>query len=89
MNINILYLSIDLPNSRKEWEKCTKDLSGCHLLASDKLQKEIKAKVYENKPFAVPRYLLLDADGNIINGDLPRPSQFEQLISTLKKCLGK
>lgn len=89
MNVNILYLSIDLPNSRKEWEKCTNDLSGCHLLASDKLQKEIKAKVYENKPFAVPRYLLLDADGNIINGDLPRPSQFEQLISTLKKCLGK
>lgn len=88
MNVNLLYLSIDFPDRREEWERITKELNGYHLLASDELQKEIKIKVFDNNSFLIPRYLLLDVDGNIINGDMPRPSQLEQLLSTLLKCIG-
>ena len=87
-NLSILYLSIDFPDRREEWERITKELNGYHLLASDELQKEIKTKVFDNNSFLIPRYLLLDVDGNIINGDMPRPSQLEQLLSTLLKCIG-
>jgi hypothetical protein len=75
-----VYLSID--KDRKLWESriAKFNLKGYNLLASSSLQEEIGSKVYHAKKVgAIPRYLLLDPKGNIINDNLPRPSKSGQL----------
>ncbi|MEE1884289.1 TlpA family protein disulfide reductase [Pedobacter flavus] len=45
------------------------------------------AKAYQ--AFAIPRYIILDKKGNIVNSDAPRPSNPEKLIPILTRELQK
>lgn len=80
-NIDFVSLSIDDNNSHgNSWEKAKEDwktmiadkaLSGIHLLAPNGWQTEF---VRAYKIDGIPRFILIDPDGNIVNADAPRPS---------------
>lgn len=83
--INLLYLSFDDVRDKKTWQKVTEKLSGFHMIASEELMSEIKRKVYNNNHYSIPRYILLDTKGNILDIDLPRPSDKANLKSRIEK----
>ncbi len=88
-NAEILYISID--ENKKRWEKDLESLklSGYHLLASQRLLDELRKEIYGSRNITIPRYILLDKDGKILNDDLPRPSQSDELKKALESILKK
>lgn len=81
-NLTMLFISID--NHEKEWlNTIYTNLSGLHLRATEKLTEDIRDKLYKNERISIPRYILLDPEGNIVNGNLSRPSQIEYLKKEL------
>jgi len=87
-NLVAVYISID--TNRKLWEERVNkySLKGYNIMAPKSLQEDIGMKVYNsNKVGVIPRYLLLDPEGNIINDNLPRPSRSLQLKPILADAL--
>jgi len=87
-NIVPVYISID--NDKDSWRKMVNkfSLKGYNIMASKSLNEDIGMKVYNLKNVAdIPRYLLLDPEGNIINDNLPRPSRSVQLKSIFAEVL--
>lgn len=88
-NIVPVYISMDEDKSDITWRAKTKafNLNGYHLRANEKLATYINEKLYEGKGIGIPRYILLDKDGNILEKDLPRPSNIDKLKLELDKHL--
>lgn len=82
---NIVFLSISLDKDREEWAKTIveKELPGVQLLAKD--NDDVFFKEYA--VYGIPRYVLLDPEGRIINYSTPRPSD-EEAIEALFKSVG-
>jgi len=86
-NIEKIYISIDeKENSWKEAIKALR-LSGYNLLASEKLVAFIKKEIYNSNAISIPRYLLLDTGGNVLDGELSHPNDIENLQKQLDKHL--
>lgn len=69
-------------------ERCNPaNLPGLHLRATEKLTMDILDKIYKNERISIPRYVLLDPEGNVVNDNLSRPSQIEYLKKELDKAL--
>ena len=87
----MLYLSIDDSKSDKKWRNYVahRDLEGYHLRVSKTLYNDIHNKIYNGNQFFVPRYILINSKGEIIDNDMPRPSCNEILYSTFKELLSK
>lgn len=87
-DIVTVYLSIDDDKNDEIWKQKTQhfNLVGYNLRASESLKAELKKLFYENSSsMTIPRYILLDANGNILHKKLPKP----QYITTLKTELDK
>jgi len=72
-NIVFVSISIDNNNDREKWSNLVnkKELSGIQLLAD----KEWDSKfIREYNILGIPRFILIDANGNIVNAQAPRPS---------------
>lgn len=72
-NIVFISISIDNNNDREKWSNLVnkKELSGIQLLAD----KEWDSKfIKEYNIQGIPRFILIDANGNILNAQAPRPS---------------
>lgn len=85
-NIQMLYVSIDNKRSMDNWGKTVEryQLSGYHYL--------VNQDVYANldKWFkGIPRYMLFDSNGEVLNDNLPRPSKQEELFNQIRKLLPK
>jgi thiol-disulfide isomerase/thioredoxin len=85
-NIQTLYVSIDNKRSMDNWKKTVEryQLNGFHYLANQ--------EVYANldKWFkGIPRYMLFDSNGEILNDNLLRPSKQEELFNQIRKFLPK
>lgn len=80
-NIIPVYISIDEDSNATVWNEKTKafNLNGYHLRANKELVTDINEKLYEGKGIGIPRYILLDKNGNILEKNLPRPSNTEKL----------
>jgi thiol-disulfide isomerase/thioredoxin len=80
-DIHFVSISLDKPKDLKKWKKFVKDnkLTGIQLFTDNAFESKI-AKDY--KINAIPRFLLFDKEGLIINADAKRPSDPE-----LKKIL--
>jgi thiol-disulfide isomerase/thioredoxin len=80
-NIHFVSISMDKPKDLKKWKKFVKDnkLTGIQLFADNAFESKI-AKDY--KINSIPRFLLFDKAGLIIDADAKRPSDPE-----LKKIL--
>jgi len=82
---NIEFVSISTDNgrgykdrsfeaSKEGWKKMIteKEMGGIQLFAGDVWRLSEFQKVYDVK--SIPRFILIDPEGNIVNGDAPRPS---------------
>lgn len=86
-NVSKLYISVD--DKETDWKKAIEAMriSGYHVRASDRLSEYLIKEVYQSGRITVPRYILIDSTGKILNSDLPRPSSIEKLKSELNKFL--
>lgn len=86
--IKILYLSMDKDDSEIAWRTMIKyyKLKGVHLRTNDALRADL-SNVFWGGGYAIPRYLLIGKDGNILESDAARPSQPEKLKEQIKKHL--
>ena len=62
-------------------------LDGINLLANEALTKELEMKLGKNGRLSLPAYALLSRDGQIINGSLSRPSQWENLKLEIQNAM--
>lgn len=78
-NLEKLYISID--EKEEPWKKAieTMRISGYHLRASENLLKYLGQEIYQSNQITVPRYILMDNKGKILNTDMSRPSLIDQL----------
>ncbi len=91
-NIQRLYVSIDYPQNRRNWEKVVYkyNLGGYHILASKDLIIDIKRTCGitdpETSPIMIPRYLLIDKNGIVLINNVAPPTDMEEFK---KQVLGK
>ena len=81
----ITFVSISVDRDKEAWKAMVKEkkLRGIHLYASSET-KELFKELYDLR--SIPRYMLIDEKGNIINANLPMPSDKnlkELIIATL------
>ena len=69
----ITFVSISVDRDKEAWKTMAKEkkLGGIHLYASPET-KELFKELYDLR--SIPRYILIDEKGNIINANLPMPS---------------
>ncbi|ARV16070.1 TlpA family protein disulfide reductase [Polaribacter sp. SA4-12] len=81
-NIEFVSISIDRIKDHEKWKKMIidKELKGIQLFADNNWDSQF-IKDYLIK--GIPRFILIDPQGNIINANAPRPSD-EKLVETLK-----
>lgn len=86
-NVHLLYISIDDAILKESWKNVvsSSNLSGSHYLANKTLLKDIKNRIYKSKSVVIPRYLLVNKYGKIIDIDAPRPSENADLMNSLEK----
>ena len=73
-NIAFIGLSIDTQENKDKWEKMVeeRDLKGYQVLADKDWQSDFIKDYYIS---GIPRFILIDPDGNIVSADAPRPSE--------------
>ena len=81
-NIEFVSISVDDPKDHDKWKKMIeeKELGGIQLFADKSWKSDF---VTDYKINGIPRFILIDPDGNIVNADAPRPSDNE-LIKLLE-----
>ena len=81
-NIEFVSISIDKTKDHDKWKKMVvdKELKGIQLFADNNWKSKF---VEEYLIKGIPRFILIDPQGNIINANAPRPSD-EKLVETLK-----
>ncbi|MDN3644141.1 TlpA disulfide reductase family protein [Lutimonas halocynthiae] len=83
-NIAFVSLSIDKMEHKDKWLKMIKDedLGGIQILADQDWNSEF-VTAYNIK--GIPRFILIDKEGNIVNSNAPRPSDpnLKEVLSTL------
>lgn len=75
-NIQIVSMSIDVESAYNKWRDMieTKELGGLQILADKNWESSF---VQEYGIYGIPRFILLDPEGNIVSADAPRPSNPE------------
>ena len=92
LDIEYLYLSIDRPQAADTWRKSIPyyNLKGHHLLAGEELAKAVYQELgNERGVLSIPRYLILDREGNIAVSFAAAPDQPEAVVEQLKDVLLK
>ncbi|MDA8596318.1 TlpA family protein disulfide reductase [Flavobacteriaceae bacterium] len=82
-DIHFVSISIDRPNKYEAWKTMVndKDLSGIQLYAGEDPAFQIAYNIN-----SIPRFILIDPSGNIVNANAPRPSSgavIEDLFTSL------
>ena len=87
--VETLYLSIDNKTDEETWKNMInrKQLTGYHILSSDELQSNMKRDIYRSDIISIPRYILINKQGKIIDDDLPRPSDMSNLKNKINKLI--
>ncbi len=70
----ILFISISVDDEREKWEKALQnyDLEGIQLIADNGWESSI---IKDYNIHTIPRFILIDKEGNIINTDAPSPTR--------------
>ncbi|UOK43372.1 MULTISPECIES: TlpA family protein disulfide reductase [Flavobacterium] len=84
-NIVFMSISIDKQTDMDKWKKMVKDkeLGGVQLFADNEWNSKF---VQDFKVTGIPRFILIDPNGKVVNADAPRPSSPE-LASVFDKLL--
>ncbi len=86
-NIEFVSISVDKASDKNKWKKTIVDreMGGIQLF-SGKTQDEFQfTKDYLVK--ALPRFILIDPDGNIVSPNAPRPSDGDKLITLIEDLI--
>ncbi|TXN34969.1 TlpA family protein disulfide reductase [Flagellimonas hymeniacidonis] len=83
-NIEFVSISLDKEEDRELWMKMVNELElgGVQLLANKNFEGEFE-KAYLIK--AIPRFVLLDRQGYIIDSNAPRPSDYDAITTLFKE----
>lgn len=86
-NIEILYISLDKKEHFEKWRNCIKyyDIKGHHILVNDSLRKDLDYAIPEFSE--IPRNLIIDQNGEIVEFRAKRPSDGDALIEELREKL--
>ena len=86
--VNFVNLSIDYQRDAKEWKSFINEqkLKGIHLLADHDWQSQL---IEDYSIVKIPRAILIDPDGNIVDAYAPKPSQKAQITKLLSACTEK
>ncbi len=73
-NIIFLSMSADEPKNEQKWREMIKDkdLHGVQLLADNAMDSQFITDYYI---YGIPRFILIDPQGNVVSYDAPRPSE--------------
>jgi len=84
-NITFVSISIDKQKNKDEWKKMivNRHLGGIQLISDNDWN---SAFIKNYQIMGIPRFILIDPKGNIVEADAPRPSQSE--LKTLFTSLG-
>ena len=86
-NITPLYISVDPSQAGNNWAKDIKnyDLDGYHYFAADDIN-AFFGKLLNTSDFTIPRYILFNEKGEMVDSNALKPSEQEKLyLSILKK----
>lgn len=92
-NIEKLYISIDNPGNRTRWTSMLQKycLGGYHIIANDKLINDVKKNCNipdpEHTPILIPRYLIVNKNGVIVENDAISPHNYKQLEEQIYKTI--
>ena len=80
-----VYISVDEDKNDSLWREQIRfhKLAGYHLRTSHALEDYLKKTIYGGSYISVPRYLLIDEKGNILNNRLPLPSRLNDFKEAL------
>lgn len=83
--IEPLYISVNQPGFRPKWRAFITQykLRGAHYLANAPMQQSLEKLLARG----IPRYLLFDAQGRLVDDDLPLPSTGEALRQRIRQKL--
>ncbi len=86
-DIALLFISVDNEERRKKWRNTIIEngLTGYHLLANFSLRDELIDIYGDGSNLAVPRYLIFDKNGELVDGNAKQPSQNENLFKDLMR----
>lgn len=89
-NIELLYISLDALSAEKKWEYLIKkyDLQGSHFLATNTILPYLEKITGTETSISIPRYLLFDKNGVLLDGDLPRPSMGSKMFDRINTLIG-
>ncbi|MEM9824928.1 MAG: TlpA disulfide reductase family protein, partial [Bacteroidota bacterium] len=84
---NVAFVSISIDNDKDAWRKMVteKQMKGFQLIADQAWQSQICADYGVN---GIPRFVLIDREGNLINKNAPRPSS-DELKAILNNLLSE
>lgn len=85
-DIVFLYISIDKDETRWKDMVKKKEIKGVHLISKEGEEEAILQKY--NVP-AIPKFALIDKNGNLADGNAKWPSDEENLIADIEALLGK
>jgi len=85
-NIEFVSISVDNEKQKKAWKKMIeeKELSGTQLFADNSFKSKFVQEYYIS---GIPRFILLDPNGIIIDANAPRPSEprLDKILKTILK----
>ena len=84
-----VYISIDDPSKHETCQDIIAfyQLSGDHYLANDRLIQSIQTDLNRGRSIPIPRYLIVNTHGEIVNDHAARPSNADELIDQLKQAM--
>lgn len=84
-NIVFISLSVDRKNAYNAWKQMIKDknMGGMQLLADNAFQSKF---IQDYKIGAIPKFILIDPEGNIVSANVPNPSS-KEIRGVLNKIL--
>ncbi|MBS1735741.1 MAG: hypothetical protein JSS98_03960 [Bacteroidetes bacterium] len=86
--IEKLFISFDFPETKKTMVKDVYlfGLRGYHIMINKALVKDIQQIFYDGQAPSIPRYILVNKSGKVMNVDAARPSGGNELLDQMKNA---
>ncbi|MFT3947726.1 MAG: TlpA disulfide reductase family protein [Agriterribacter sp.] len=82
-----LFVSVDVENKEAEWKELIRyyDLKGSHIKANERLTRDLSGIFWNGKGYALPLYVIIDAEGKIVEADALAPADRKKLYQQIGK----
>ncbi len=86
-HIDRLYIAFEIASTKTNFKKdvYSYKLKGNHVMASDSLIQDIVRRFYPGEQsYNIPRYILINENGEVVNAEASRPSSGNELFSEMR-----